>query len=302
MADTASLVVLTPNPAVDRTLRLDRSLSNGALHRVLETRELAGGKGVNLARAVRALGGDVALAGFLGGCNGTKFRRLAHADGLEGVFEDVTEETRECHALLDGQGHPTEINERGPTVSASNWRRLLDRLPEGRLVISGSVPPGITDDEFGDVVMSLPRRPVVDMSGSWLAVAVRAGVSMIAPNLAELASLLNREASTVRDAIAYYEVQGVPILLTMGAKGAAYVGERTYLARAPEVAVDNPVGSGDCLLGAFLWARAGGYALPEALRWGVAAGSDNARRGGGGSTTLVGSQELYRHIEAEELT
>lgn len=301
MAGAAPLVVLTPNPAVDRTLHLDRSLSSGALHRVRRTRELAGGKGVNLARAVRALEGDVVVAGFLGGCNGTKFRRLLHQEGLEGVFEDVPEETRECHALLDGPGHPTEINERGPTVAAPAWRSLLERLPAGELVISGSVPPGLTDDEFGEIVASLPRRPVVDMSGPSLAAAVKAGAALMAPNVSELASLMERASASVRDAVAFHETQGVPILLSMGAKGAAYVGERSYLAHAPEVAVDNPVGSGDCLLGAFLWARAGGCDLPEALRWGVAAGSDNARRGGGGNVTATGTRELYGRVEAEEL-
>ena len=94
-------------------------MARGALHRVRDTRELAGGKGVNLARAVRALEGDVVVAGFLAGWNGRKFRSLLNGEGLEGVFEEVPGETRDCHALLDGGDHPTELNEAGPTVPGS---------------------------------------------------------------------------------------------------------------------------------------------------------------------------------------
>lgn len=300
MAASAPLVAFTPNLALDRTVRLDRPLARGALHRVSEVRELAGGKGVNLARAVRALDGEVVVAGFLGGWNGRKFRGLLEREGLAGVFEEVPGETRECHALLDGGDHPTELNEAGPTVPASAWEALLARLPGGRLVLSGSLPPGIDASAFARLVAELPAPPVVDMSGAALAAAVRAGASMIAPNRHELAALLDRDTATVADAAAFYETRGVPVLLSLGADGAAYLGDERWRAHAPSVATTNPVGSGDCLLGAFLWARGQGRDVADALRWGVAAGSDNARRGGGGNVRPDGVRELYDATAAWE--
>lgn len=299
MAASAPVVAITPNLALDRTLRLDRPLARGALHRVLEARELPGGKGVNLARAVRALGGEVVVAGFLGGWNGRKFRGLLEREGLAGVFEEVPGETRECHALLD-DGHPTEVNEAGPTVPASAWEALLARLPAGRLVLSGSLPPGIDTVGFARLVAELPTPPVVDMSGAALAAAADAGASMIAPNRHELAALLDRETATIADAAAFYETRGVPVLLSLGADGAAYLGAERWRARAPSVATANPVGSGDCLLGAFLWARGQGRDVADALRWGVAAGGENARRGGGGNVRRDGIRDLYAETRCEE--
>lgn len=300
MSRSAPLVAIAPNLALDRTLRLDRPLRPGALHRVRGLRELAGGKGVNLARTVRALDGDVVIAGFLGGWNGAKFRELLRAEGIPGVFEDVPGETRECHALLDDGTHPTEINEAGPHVSHLAWQRLFGHLPTGTLVLSGSLPPGIDDDAFGQLVSELPEPPIVDMSGSALIAAVSAGAAMIAPNRAELAALLKRASASIDDAVAFYESHGVPVLLSLGAEGAAYLGDERWRVRAPDVASTNPVGSGDCLLGAFLWARGKGGDVADALRWGVAAGADNARRGGGGAVQATGIGELYRTTHVEE--
>ena len=300
MTAAAPLVALTPTLALDRTARLDRPLRPGALHRVRSVRELAGGKGVNLARTVRALGGEVVVAGFLAGWNGAKFRELLQGEGIDGLFEEVPGETRECHALLDDGAHPTEINEAGPDVPQEAWERLLGRLPAGTAVLAGSLPPGIDDDAFTRLVAGLPQPPVVDMSGSALAAAMAGGAAMIAPNRAELAALLGRASASIDDAAAFYEARGVPVLLSLGADGAAYLADQRWRVRAPEVPSTNPVGSGDCLLGAFLWARSQGRDVADALRWGAAAGADNARRGGGGRVEVAGIRALYDTIQVEE--
>lgn len=295
------LVAFTPNLALDRTMRLDRPLRPGRLHRVRDLRVAAGGKGVNLARTVRALGGEVTVAGFLAGWNGRKFRASLEAEGLRGEFVEVTGETRECHILLDEAEHPTEINEGGTYAPAEAWWELARRLPEGRLVLSGSLPPGMALEELRGFVAGLAEPPVVDVNGPALAAALEGGASLISPNRAELAVLVGRDTATLEDAVALYDTRGVPVLLTMGAEGAAYVGEERYVARAPAVEAMNPVGSGDCLLGAFLWSRGEGHAPCEALRWGVAAGSDNSRRGGGGTVVRAGIEELLAAVVCEEV-
>ncbi|MEJ2288363.1 MAG: PfkB family carbohydrate kinase, partial [Deinococcales bacterium] len=149
-ATTRAIVALTPNPALDRTLWLDRALEPGALHRVQRVREAAGGKGVNLARAVAALGGSPVVAGPVAGFNGRKFRALLQREGIAGALTEVAGETRECTIVLGGAGHPTEINEAGPDVDEDAWRELLAALPEGRLVVAGSLPPGIAPSAFGE--------------------------------------------------------------------------------------------------------------------------------------------------------
>src|SRR5919109_3810225 len=109
MKRSVPIVAFTPNLSLGRTLELDRRLTPQKLHRVRVTHEAAGGGGVNLARVVKALGGEAIVAGFLAGWNGKKFRRLLSSEGLSGIFQEVEGETRECHILLDGRPYPTEV-------------------------------------------------------------------------------------------------------------------------------------------------------------------------------------------------
>ncbi len=274
-------VTLTPNLAIDRTLELSDSLVPETLHRVRRVWEVAGGKGVNVARMLRILGAEVKVAGFLGGSNGQKFLQLLEQEGLTGIFQDVAGETRECHILLDGRTHPTEVYEPGPAVTSASWRALVEKLPGGQLIVSGSLPSGLEPEDFRELLQELPRRPVVDSSGEALRAALEAGVALVKPNRAELQALLPVQGDGVAEAKLLYETHGTPVLLSLGKRGAAYVAEDTVLIPAAEVDVVNPVASGDCLLAAFIWARAENWSVSEALCLGVAAGTQNAVSGGG---------------------
>jgi tagatose 6-phosphate kinase len=278
MEQSALIVAFTPNLALGRTLELQRELTPGELHWVRVTHEAAGGGGVNLARVVRALGGEAIVAGFLAGWNGRKFRKLLSSESLQGVFREVKGETRECHILLDGRPHPTEVYESGPTVSGEDWEELIRALPPGRIVVSGSLPPGIATETFRTLLRQFPSRPVVDASGSMLAAALEAGVALVKCNQAELADVIGRDsAGGVEEATELFRRYETPILLTQGATGATLIDHESYWAKPPEISIRNPVCSGDSLLGAFLWGLAQGHTSAEALRMGVAAGAENAR-------------------------
>jgi 1-phosphofructokinase family hexose kinase len=278
MEQSAQIVAFTPNLALGRTLELQRELTPGELHRVRVTHEAAGGGGVNLTRVVRALGGEAIVAGFLAGWNGRKFRQLLSSESLQGVFREVKGETRECHILLDGRPHPTEVYESGPTVSGEDWEELIRALPPGRIVVSGSLPPGITTETFRTLLRQFPSRPVVDASGSTLAAALEAEVALVKCNQAELADVIGRDsAGGVEEATELFRRYQTPILLTQGATGATLIDHESYWAKPPEISIRNPVCSGDSLLGAFLWGLAQGHTSAEALRMGVAAGAENAR-------------------------
>ena len=103
---------------------------------------------MNLARVVTALGGEVIVAGFLAGWNGQKFQQLLSSEGLSGVFQEVEGKHGNVIYLLDGRPHPTEVYESGPSVSTEDWAELLQKLPYGKIVVSGSLPPGITPEAF----------------------------------------------------------------------------------------------------------------------------------------------------------
>jgi 1-phosphofructokinase family hexose kinase len=296
MKRSVPIVAFTPNLALGRTLELDRQLTPEKLHRVRVTHEAAGGGGVNLARVVKALGGEVIVAGFLAGWNGQKFQQLLSNESLTGIFQEVEGETRECHILLDGRSQPTEVYESGPTVSIEDWAKLVRKLPSGTIVISGSLPSGLTPDIFRSLLREFPRRPVVDTSGPTLVAALEAKVALIKANHAELAGVVGRASAGVEEAIELFQEYQTPILLTQGASGAALIGRESYWAKPPEITVRNPVCSGDSLLGAFLWELAQGYTSAQALRMGVAAGAENARATEC-EVTAEGIRELYERTQ-----
>jgi tagatose 6-phosphate kinase len=300
MNQSPPIVAFTPNLALGRTLELDRQLTPEKLHRVRVTHEAAGGGGVNLARVVKALGGEVIVAGFLAGWNGKKFQQQLSREGLSGIFQEVEGETRECHILLDGRLHPTEVYEPGPTVSIKDWEALVQKLPSGKIVVSGSLPPGITPEIFRTLLREFPSRPVVDTSGPTLVAALEARVALVKANHAELAGVISRESARVKDAIELFQQYQTPILFTQGARGAALIDNESYWAKPPEVTVRNPVCSGDSLLGAFLWELAQGHTPAEALRMGVAAGAENARATEC-KVTASGVRELYERTQTGRL-
>lgn len=271
------IVAWTPNLSLDRTMTLDRSLVPGQLHRVTGLTVAAGGKGVNLTRAVQAFGGESCVAGVVGGFNGQHFRALLEAEGLSGVLEDGEGETRECQALLSGENHPTEINEAGPPYQPEAVARLLSRLPDGQVVVCGSLAPETPVAAFAEMLREL-KTPVVDSSGVGLAAAIEAGARLIKPNEHELEGLTG--SGSLDSARELYSRSGVQILLTRGERGAAFIGEEVWEVEAPQIEVKNPVGSGDTFLGTFLYARQGSQFIPDALRLAVAAGSANAMLGG----------------------
>lgn len=300
MTVDAPIIALTPSLALDRTLELASPLAPGELHRVQAVHEVAGGKGVNLARTIRALGGEAVVAGFPAGWNGRKFRELLSREGLTGIFHEIEGEMRECQILLE-DGHPTEVYESGPEVSPEDWRALVQGFPAGPVVVSGSLPPGITPELFRDLLQEFPCPPVVDTSGPALAAALEAGVALIKPNRSELAQLSGCDVAGISEAKRLFDAFNTPILFTQGAEGAVLIGPKSYRARSREIPVRNPVGSGDSLLGAFLWARTQGWTPSEALRLGVAAGGENARRGGGGQVTPKGIWELFEQVRVDEV-
>ncbi len=282
---------LTPCPCLDRILSLSQRLRRGRLHRVQEVEELAGGKGLNLARAVVRLGGEAEAVAFLGGYVGARVRELAAEEGLPLVALEA-ERTRACQILSDPSA-TTEVYEPCPPAG----RGLLDQVapvvrPEALRVLSGSLPPGLPPEEL----LAVFRPHAVDSLQAF-APALALGVPLIKPNRAELRSLVpGRPLEAGRRLFRRY---GVALLVSLGEEGLLYVGkEGSYRAFAPR-RPGNPVASGDTLLGAFLLARERGEGLVGALRFAAAAAAANVGRGGG----RVSPEEVARllpQVEVEE--
>lgn len=274
------IVTVTPNPAIDHAIYLDR-LTPGDVNRVRRTRVSAGGKGVNVARTIHALGGEVLATGFLAGENGRLLR--SGLGGLPHQFVEVEGETRRNININDGSGPPTSLNEAGPRVPQSAWGELCALIAQAGprwVALCGALPPG--QGRYSDLA-ELPGLQAVDADGEVLVDALGLRPALIKPNENEVERLLGRRPSSPEDGLVAadalrerYDVSTV--VVSMGAMGAAMAGpEGRYVGTPPVVEVVSTLGCGDSMLGALLWALDSGRPHEEALRWGLAVGAAVAR-------------------------
>lgn len=278
------ILTLTPNPSVDHTLEVQR-LVRGEVLRVSSTRSQAGGKGVNVARALRSAGVPTRAVLPVGGGGGAELTTLL--GDLPCVTIPIKGETRSNIAVTEADGTTTKINAPGPALSPEETDGLLSALEEelarapAWVVASGSLPSGVPDDFYvrvAELTASHGAALVLDTSGKPLEAAARAGsVSLLKPNHEELAELVGRDLPTVgavidaaREALDWGNGSA---LVTLGGHGAILVGPgHTWWARGPRVRTRSTVGAGDCSLAGFLSVDGSPDArLRYAVAWGAAA-------------------------------
>jgi 1-phosphofructokinase family hexose kinase len=307
------ILCVTPNPAVDRTVTVP-GLRMGEVARATHSLVAAGGKGLNVARVVRALGGPVVCAGFLGGHSGRMLADLAEREGLPAAWTWFAGETRTSVILFDPQGgDATVVNEPGPTVVPEDWARLTAdvlRAAEGSdyVCLSGSLPPGSAPDLFANLLRALVAvgwRVWVDTSGAALAAALAVESVGIKVNSSEVAEVVERRIEHPAEALAAaHELRrrtGGPVILTLGGRGAVLAGDSGgWHAQPPMLRVVSTVGSGDAFFAGLVVALARGLGEPEALCHAVTAGAANALTVGGGRLelgdfhTILGQVSLNR--------
>lgn len=295
------------NPAVDKYIRLGR-LERGAHQTALEVVTSAGGKAINGAGVMRALGERVKVLGFFGGYTGDYLLRGLEQEGIEAEPVAVNAPTRTAFVLVEGDGTETEIVEPGAAVAAADLEQLHIRLrglaPAASVVVlAGSVPPGCPADIYRQLIADCAGAcPVLlDTSRAWLREVVlpapaggagrRPLPDLIKPNRREAEQLLERRLATPADfARALREIQSRGIsrpMISDGENGlyaadGAGAGEATpaggagvYHARAPRLERVNSVGSGDATVGGFAVGLARGWGFAECLRLATACGAAN---------------------------
>jgi 1-phosphofructokinase len=279
-----SIVTVTPNPSVDRTVHVGE-LRRGAVLRASGSSVHASGKGVNVTRALRAHAVQSSAVLPLGGHEGGQLRALAKAEGIAMHAIAIAGRSRSNVSIVEPDGIVTKLNEQGPQLTRAECDELLRVVAEQArdaawVVGCGSLPLGAPDDLYAEVAAlarSAGARVAIDSSGSPLTRAIAVGVDLIKPNTHELAEATGRRPATVGEAVdAAQELRARgagTVLVSLGADGALLVDRDG--ARHGEAPVDSPastVGAGDALLAGFLAAgAAGSAALAEGLAWGAAA-------------------------------
>jgi 6-phosphofructokinase 2 len=281
------IVTFTPNPAIDVTTSVGKLEPMRKLRCAPAQRDPGGG-GINVARVITRLGGDVTALFPAGGAAGESLRQLIDAEGVRSVTVSVELETREDFTVHEkASGAEYRFVMPGPQLRESEWQSCLNTLTgiargAGFIVASGSLPPGVPDDLYARsarLALALGAKLVLDTSGAPLAAAMSAGIFLLKPSRRELSSLAGKALETEAQCIAaarslVEEGKAEIVALTLGEQGALLVTGREVLrARPLAVSVVSTVGAGDSFLGAMVWSLSRGGGIREAFRYGAAAGS-----------------------------
>jgi 6-phosphofructokinase 2 len=282
-----SIVTLTMNPAVDESTTVPYVLPDRKLRCQALTYEPGGG-GINVARAIRKLGGNALACFAAAGPAGELLKRLLDAEGVRYIATPVTGWTRENLNVLEGvSGRQFRFCMPGAALGDHEWPTFLEWVRELRpspdyLVASGSLPPGVPVDFYARLAVvgrQVGSRVILDTSGPPLARAVEEGVYLLKPSLREFQALVGEpesdESHLVSLAATVVKRGWCEILvLSLGAGGALWVtaSERERLA-SPAVRMKSSVGAGDSMVGGIVLSLARGRPFGEAVRFGVAAGA-----------------------------
>ncbi|HVR85170.1 MAG TPA: 1-phosphofructokinase family hexose kinase [Planctomycetota bacterium] len=309
------ILTVTVNPALDYTLRLD-ALEIGKRARYRDPSIDPAGKGINVARMVRRLGGPTLALGFAAGPTGDLLRQRLDQEGVPHDLIPTPGLTRINVTLLTGpEGSATHLHGAGGPVRPEDLQRLLDRASEHLsrakvLVFSGSLPPGVSPSAIAGLVELAKMRRVltiVDAETDMLAAAIRAGADVVKPNSLEVGEFLGREVKGVDAAVAAArDVQALgvgTVVITLRGDGAVAVeGSLAWHACPPKDEVVRAIGAGDSFAAGLAVELSRGAGLPEALRLAAAAGAATARHSGTGLGSLREVDDLRSRVDVRPLT
>lgn len=274
------ILTVTLNAALDRTYRVGE-LALGAAHRVEEAHAQAGGKGVNVARALACASVPVVATGLVAGLTGRQIELELESAGIDAAMHAVDGESRQTITVVSRTGDAwVELDEHGPELTAASWRSFLDGSDglvsrAAVVVLAGSLPPGAPVDAYRQLAERAHGHGalvVLDTSGIALERALGARPEVVTPNRSELAGASGSRCGTVAEVVEAcrsLEAMGAgAVVATLEGDGAiATQGEGAWRARHP-VRFGNPVGAGDALVAGLAASLAEGAPLAEGLRRG----------------------------------
>lgn len=279
------IYTVTLNPAIDYVIRVPE-FKLDELNKTTEEYKFPGGKGINVSRILKNLKVESTNLGFVGGFTGTFIRERLAEERLITNFIEVPGDTRINIKLKSDV--ETEINGQGPTIEKIHLdalkAQLLDATPEDLVVFSGSVPKGLPDDVYIELVKLVKEEGipfVVDISNDQLLDILPFNPVLIKPNHHELAAIFNTSFNSFEEMIPYgeklVEMGAEQVLLSMGKDGAALFNE-SGVYRAPGLTgvLKNSVGAGDSMVAGFVSQYAKDKDPLKAFTYGVASGSATA--------------------------
>jgi len=301
----SKIITITFNPAIDKSTTVPALMPEKKLRCTNPVYEPGGG-GINVARAIKKLGGKPTAIYMAGGYTGKAFTQLLNKEGIDSILAEIKENTRENLIVLE-----TSTNQQyrfgmpGPSILEQEWQQclaLIENIKDADfIVVSGALPPGIPVSVYSEIASIAGRinaKLIVDTSGEALREAVQAGLYLIKPNLAELSSLVGKEDLNIervdeaaREVIKKWKCEVV--VVSMGAAGAMLVSGNTAMhIMPPAVKVKSTVGAGDSMVAGIVLSLALNKSIEEAAQYGVACGT---------AATMNPGTELCRKEDADYL-
>jgi 1-phosphofructokinase/tagatose 6-phosphate kinase len=311
------IITVTLNAAIDKTLAVP-NFQIGRRHRSSEQRTMPGGKGVNVARTLKALGQPVIATGLAGGATGTRIIEQLTQEAILCDFVRISQESRTSTAVIDPtSGVQTEVNEPGPEVSEAEMSLFCEKLiylAKGAdiCIFAGSHPRGVDDNVYADLIGELKRQgvtTVIDTEGAPMDLAMRAGPDLVSPNEREAEELVGHEFRDREDHL--FGLYGIcergprEAIITHEEGCYALVGRdherRLFEIRTERLEPVSAIGAGDAFLAGYLSARYSGRPHADALGFAVACGAESTRHLGAGMLDPRAAERLQHEVEVTEL-
>lgn len=310
------ILTVTLNAAIDRTVAVP-NFRLGQRHRAVESRTVAGGKGVNVARALKLLGRPVIATGLAGGPTGTRILERLAEESILNDFTRIHGNSRTNLAVVDPTSNEqTEINERGPEVTAEEIDRFVEKLlylAQGArmCVLAGSVPPGVEPEVYirlTQALRGLGLVTILDTDGEPMRAGLRAAPDVVAPNQVEAEEAVGHEFNDDDDRAAglsaLIEMGAGEAIITLPSGCAAIVGKgserRRYEVSIEQLDPVSTVGSGDAFLAGYVAARYDGGNPRDCLAFGVACGAESTQHFGAGTLDRREAERLLNRVEVRE--
>jgi 1-phosphofructokinase family hexose kinase len=307
------IVTLTMNPAMDRTIAVDRLAFDDRAY-ILSSKDSPGGRGINAARVIHSFGGETLAIFPAGGEHGARFEASMCDCGFPVATVPVKNDIRLNLTITDRHGLTVKLNEIGPRLGRGEVASVEGTVEAqlGRaswLMLCGSLPPGVPSDFYAQLIARAAKKGVktlLDTDGEALSEGVEAGPTIVTPNQQEAERLLNTVLLTRSHSLAaarrIQSMGAETVVLSLGSRGAiGAAATQVWEATPPRMEAISPIGAGDALAAALIWSLDNGVEFSEALRWGVAAGSASAQLPGVNFATLEQTREVRDDVEVRKV-
>jgi 1-phosphofructokinase len=306
MMEENMIITVTMNPAIDKTVDLEHMV-HGGLNRVKNVIMDAGGKGINVSKTIKELGGETIASGFVGGSGGMLIKKVLQELGIQSDFVEIQNEIRTNLKIVEVDGNVTEFNEPGPIVSEEEMGALTEKLlsyanEEALFVLAGSIPNGISKTVYQTLTQKLKEKGAkvfVDADGELFIHSLEAGPDIIKPNRHELEEYFHKdyrvdEAELISMGQSLLENGIGMIAISLGQMGALFLTKDQVL-RCPGLKVEahSTVGAGDAMVAALSYGIHQGMPLADCAKLGVATSA--------GAVTTRGTKPPKRELVDELL-